>query len=252
MDTRFWGPSGWNLLHNITLNYVPNDKNKKMYENFLQSLPYILPCIYCRRSLTEYYLQFPLNNRRSSCNPLSSNENLNLWLYNIHNCVNEKLRSQGLCHTKNPSFNETLLKYKTDNNCEKIKKTYFNNKQKQIKKTKLNRICIWNFLYSIARNYPTDNKLVTYTQKYYYNLFFKYLPKIYPNKQISILMEDYLIQFPIENYLYNSTTITKWLYGLEKSLTKCNLCYETRCNLVDNFRAGCNGLTDKKPTCRSK
>ena len=54
MDTRFWGPDGWKLLHSITENYptVPDKKNKDLYRKFFLSLPYVLPCVYCRKSLT--------------------------------------------------------------------------------------------------------------------------------------------------------------------------------------------------------
>ena len=58
MDTRFWGPSGWQLLHSITNKYPnnPDKLEKDAYEIFFKSLPFILPCIYCRNSLTEYYI----------------------------------------------------------------------------------------------------------------------------------------------------------------------------------------------------
>jgi hypothetical protein len=43
MDTRFWGPSGWRLLHLITYTYDPITQRHAM-RKFLEALPYILPC----------------------------------------------------------------------------------------------------------------------------------------------------------------------------------------------------------------
>ena len=51
MDTRFWGPDGWLLLHSIAQNYPsnPTKEDKYTYKHFFNSLKHVLPCIYCRR-----------------------------------------------------------------------------------------------------------------------------------------------------------------------------------------------------------
>lgn len=89
MDTRFWGPSGWKLLH-----IACASASKDAAAPFLETIPYILPCLFCRASLTDYYRQLPY----------AEAKDLPHWIYQIHNLVNGKLRKQGLHPTPNPSY----------------------------------------------------------------------------------------------------------------------------------------------------
>lgn len=89
MDTRFWGPSGWRLLHLGAHAADVDPSLRAPFKALLTLLPYALPCKYCRASLTEYLSEMP---------PPSSSA---LWawsrfLHGLHNCVNAKLRGQGL------------------------------------------------------------------------------------------------------------------------------------------------------------
>jgi len=95
MDTRFWGPSGWKLLHLIAT-APPRRKTRRLF----QLLPYVLPCKYCRASLTDYYAVDPV--------PVKGFAH---WLYRIHNRVNGKLRDQHLLKTPNPSFAKVKAEY---------------------------------------------------------------------------------------------------------------------------------------------
>lgn len=107
MDTRFWGPSGWKLLHLISFDYAYSPKNAIIYAKFFDTIPYIIPCKFCRSSLTDYYEQHPyLSN--GYINPLLD---MKKWLYIIHNCVNHKLRKQGIQKDKNPSFAQVVKYY---------------------------------------------------------------------------------------------------------------------------------------------
>jgi hypothetical protein len=138
MDTRFWGPSGWRLLHIAVFNYEP--ENKKSMRLFLESLPYILPCKFCRASLTEYYETLPFGPS------LESKASLSKWLYDIHNMVNSKLRSQGLNPYQDPSYVEVKEYY-----TETLKET-----------TPLQRLSLyWNFLMSVAYCHPIDTEKTT-------------------------------------------------------------------------------------------
>ena len=58
MDTRFWGPSGWRLLHLIT--FATSDIDNDHLQLFFRNLPYVLPCKFCRASLTDYYAVDPI------------------------------------------------------------------------------------------------------------------------------------------------------------------------------------------------
>ena len=130
MDTRFWGPSGWRLLHLIAITYEP--KNKRAAKEFFSLLPFILPCKFCRASLAEYMEQLPIDDA------LASQTSLSKWLYEIHNKVNEKLRGQGILKEANPSFEavETVYRERIASGC---RRTEFEG---------------WNFLFSIASNHP--------------------------------------------------------------------------------------------------
>ena len=89
MDTRFWGPSGWKLLH---LTCTTADRPR--LNDFLETIPYILPCLFCRASLTDYYRQ----------HPYTTAKDMSRWIYQIHNLVNAKLRKQGLHPAPNPTY----------------------------------------------------------------------------------------------------------------------------------------------------
>ena len=100
MDTRFWGPDGWRLLHSITIGYPekPSSEDKQLYSVFFKILKYVLPCIYCRRSYEQYINELPIEPF------LKNKKSLSEWLYHIHNKVNAKLRGQGLNPNSDPSF----------------------------------------------------------------------------------------------------------------------------------------------------
>ena len=108
MNTSLWGSSGWYFLHTLTYIYPtsPSYSDKLKMKNFMNSLSYILPCTYCRDSFLKYTISLPINEF------LVNREKLIEWLYKIHNKVNKKLRSQGLCNHKNPTFENIQLKYK--------------------------------------------------------------------------------------------------------------------------------------------
>lgn len=113
MQTTKWGPSGWNLFHNIAINYVPTHENKYIYKQFYENFKHILPCKYCRESYSVFFAEIPIDQY------LVSSERLYYWTYLIHNKVNDKLRSQGFLSTPNPSYSEMKVHFdkKCYNNC---------------------------------------------------------------------------------------------------------------------------------------
>lgn len=130
MDTRFWGPSGWLFLHQITFAY-DSSKYKSVHTLF-SMVPYVLPCKFCRASLTEYMRKDPLEPA------LASKDLLTQWLYRIHNQVNAKLRNQGQTTGPDPSF-ESVKKFYEDTLASGCSQTIFPG---------------WEFLFSIAENHP--------------------------------------------------------------------------------------------------
>jgi hypothetical protein len=131
MDTRFWGPSGWRLLHLIAFSYEPGKQKESVRELFTM-LPYVLPCKFCRASLADYMEEDPLEPA------LKSRDALSKWLWRIHNQVNEKLRSQGLLKVVDPSFSA-------------VKKVYEDRIAAGCTRTEFEG---WDFLFSIAENHP--------------------------------------------------------------------------------------------------
>jgi hypothetical protein len=127
MDTKYWGPSGWKLLHLIA--EADTVQGRKINRQFWESLPYVLPCKFCRASLSDYYETHPIPTRSAD---------MSKWLYTIHNCVNEKLKSQGQDLPANPPYEAVSTHYRE----------------------LLGRGCTesvfpgWEFLFSIADNYP--------------------------------------------------------------------------------------------------
>ena len=136
MDTRFWGPSGWKLLHLLCASYEYSAESAISYARFFETIPYILPCKYCRASLTDYYREHPYTL------PLK-NGDLPKWMYTIHGCVNAKLKKQGLSVVPSPPFAQ-------------VKKTY-----NDLRKCPWNEqlALVWDFLFAVAYHHPTEKAL---------------------------------------------------------------------------------------------
>ena len=128
MDTRYWGPSGWKLLHSISFSYSEKLKNK--YKDFFNVVAFVLPCKHCRKSYSEYIIDDPVQ--------VDSKNDLTRWLWRIHNKVNEKLRSQGLCSYEDPPFSivKEIYENKLNQGCSKV---HFEG---------------WEFLFSIVEAHP--------------------------------------------------------------------------------------------------
>lgn len=137
MDTRFWGPSGWRFLHIIS--FQINDGSLLISNNvktFFTHLSFVLPCKFCRYSLTEYYDKLPIP---------ESAEDFSRWMYDIHNCVNGKLRSQKLLNEPNPKWSMIQSRYKD------WVKAPCNTRQ----------MLGWDFLYAIAYTTPSKSQQST-------------------------------------------------------------------------------------------
>lgn len=236
MDTRFWGPDGWKLLHSIAVSYPckPSKTEKDTYKLFFNGIRHILPCIYCRRSYTEYISKLPIDGF------LNSRKSLSEWLYRIHNMVNDKLRKQGLNNNPDPSFSEIHKRY--------IKYV------KEINASNCINMPGWDFLYSVMFNYPEkkeDIELERYTN---YIIFFNYLPHVLPFPKIKDILIEYLKVNNIIDSLQTRDKITKWGYNFEKLVSKhinCNCAtFTSRSKQIEFYRAGCGGKKDIKPTCR--
>ena len=104
MDTRFWGPSGWKLLHLVAAEPA-GDRTHAILE-WMHLLEYILPCKYCRASFHDYIRLQPLD-----ATIVENTTAFSRWMYDIHNRVNGKLRGQGLITTRDPAWPTVQRRY---------------------------------------------------------------------------------------------------------------------------------------------
>lgn len=238
MDTRFWGPPAWILLHSIAYIYQPNLINE--YELFFTNIQNVLPCIYCRDSYTEYIERLPIR-------PFLKTGRMFEWLYRVHNMVNDKLRQQGLLTTADPSLKEMRSKYK------EITESF------DTCKTREQSIMGWNFLYCIAFVYPENGSSIAQTSHFSgYMIFFSLLSKLLPDQGgFRDIYNKYISKASFYDALKSRDTLKKWVYDLEKIMDKQQ---RVKCKplsrieeIIEQYRAGCGGKTpDSQPTCRSK
>ena len=135
MDTKYWGPSGWKFLHLITFAEEHPIKQKKNLECFFSTLPYVLPCKFCRASLSEYIELHSIEKALNSSEPYA----IGKWLWKIHNCVNDKLRTQKLLHRQeDPPFKAVKDLYIEKFNAGCTRTTFEG----------------WEFLFSVIESHP--------------------------------------------------------------------------------------------------
>lgn len=246
MDTRYWGPSGWRLLHLIAAS--PSTTKSKQ---FWKLLPFVLPCKFCRASLSIYYEKHPIP---------SNAKDFPEWLYTIHGCVNTKLRSQGLHVAPDPSFEEVQLHY-TNYLKEGCTKTWFPG---------------WEFLFSIADNHPDVSPShpmpdapiqvpKTLSERNKYNLltskertqalrnFWASIPAILPFEEWRNSWKNHAGS--ITKALYNRRSSMAWLWkircGMESDLKQLgDQTFHGLCKEVSKYRSGCS-TSKRAKTCRS-
>lgn len=248
MDTRFWGPSGWKLLHLITFDYKYSPANAITYSHFFETLPYILPCKFCRASLTDYYRQYPFQ----------GDSDLKKWLYNIHNCVNDKLRGQGLNPTANPKYQAVKEFYEKWQKCDW---------QKQI-------VTFWNFLFAVGYNHPKEtptkpmpecpqdvykckdkceknkwNVLSLSDRLYWFRRFWSFLPVVLPG-EIAKKWEEVEKNNPPKLECRRSTLA--WLWRMRCALdTNFKDPYTSVCQKIASYSSDC-GKSKRAITCRKR
>ena len=257
MDTRFWGPSSWRLLHSITFAYTPTRDRDAIKELFL-TLPFVLPCKFCRTSLQEYIELEPLEPA------LKSRDALTKWLWRIHNHVNAKLRDQNLSVEPGPPF-------------EVVKEFYESLLASGCTETEFNG---WDFIFSVADLHPmstiakksvpmngappyesmkTDieknkwNALRPEERLPYYNAFWKALGACLPfDEWKKIWLNTHVSR---QTYATQKGTM-KWLWAtrcaMENKLRLLNRCkYSSLCKTLKIHRSGCN-KSKRASTCRRK
>lgn len=88
MKPETWGPFFWNTLHSVAAGYpkTPTKDEKNEYKDFFLSFGKVLPCEECRDNFKEMMSQHPLEDSH-----LENNETISIWVFELHNMVNNKL-----------------------------------------------------------------------------------------------------------------------------------------------------------------
>lgn len=213
MDTKFWGKDGWKFLHSIV--YCYDETKSSYYKTFFNSLQYILPCIYCRRSYKKYIKEDPID--------ITDKSSLTAWLYRIHNRVNEKLRKQGYNIHSDPTLEEVNKMYE--------------NRKCQIG---------FNFIHCIMFEYNLD---VSERRKNGYINFFESLSFILPKD----ILKKYLEKYPLSSCFdlcfekKSLSYLRRWSHRLEMIFKKNCKTYKDCCDKIEKYRVRkCNGDTCRK------
>lgn len=218
MDTRYWGPSGWQLFHLIAFKTPPEDARE-----VLDDMKDILPCKFCRASTTEFVKKHP------------PRKPFGRWLYDIHNMVNNKLRTQCADDPKvidpgpDPSFEEVKAKYDA--------------------MEKPDGVPGRDFLMSVAYNFPmTPEPRDMSTQRE----FLHHLAVAYPYAELRKVFQEYLKAH--EPSLSSQKAYTHWMYELMRRLSEAVgvsiRSYRGYMGHLSYYKSGCKGKTYKGKTCR--
>lgn len=215
MDTRFWGPSGWQLFHLIAFRSEHPD-------DVLNQIKDILPCKYCRASTTDFMHEHPLRGDPGK------------WVYDMHNFVNDKLRKQAVDEP-------TVIQPGPDPSFEDIKARYMAMKPTHVPGR--------DFLMAIALNYPEKPEP---TDMATHRTFMHNLADVYPFSKLRRVFGSYLKKHDVA--LTSQTTYLKWMYGLLRDVSKeANVAirsYKGYVQHVTYYKSGCSKKTYRGKTCR--
>ena len=215
MDTRWWGPSGWQLFHLIAF-------RSEHSEELLSMIKDVLPCRFCRESTTQYVQELPMK------------DDTGYWLYELHNKVNHKLRTQ--CKD-----DKNIVNPGPDPSFEDVKKHYMSLKATEIPGR--------DFLFAIAVNYPDDPEP---QQKEIQQKFLHSLKDVYPFGDLRKTFQSYYSHNSPN--LDNHKTYMKWMYGLLLALSKKVgiriPSYKGYVQRAMYYKSGCAKKSYRGKTCR--
>jgi len=215
MDTRFWGPSGWQLFHLIAF-------RSNNAQEMLLMIKDILPCKFCRESTKQFTHELPMK------------QDTGKWLYELHNKVNNKLRTQ--C-----ANDPAVINPGDDPKFEDVKQKYMKMKPENVPGR--------DFLFSVAVNYPdSPEEIDMATQR----KFMHTLAEVYPFEKMRNSFQKYLSSNEVA--LTSRRSYMKWMYGLLKDLSdSINVeipSYKGYVARVMYFKSGCQKKTYRGKTCR--
>lgn len=215
MDTRYWGPSGWQLIHLIAF-------RSDHPQEFLLGIKDILPCRFCRESTAQFTNELPMKRDTGK------------WAYELHNKVNNKLRTQ--CKD-----DPAVINPGEDPSFEEVKKKYIDMKPTNVPGR--------DFLFAIAVNYPDDPKETDMATQ---RNFIHKLSEVFPFSNLQKRFKEYLKAHEVA--LSSRKAYMKWMYALLSELSnEINVeipSYKGYVARVMYFKSGCQGKTYRGKTCR--
>lgn len=219
-DTRYWGPSAWQLFHLIAF-------GSPSPAEFLMSIKDILPCKFCRASTAEF------TEAGGPCRDPGR------WLYDLHNMVNRKLREQAqkdpavIDPGPDPSFEEIKMKYQ------------------RILASKPTAVPGRDFLFVIASNHG-DADVPDVEVQAIHRTFWKRLSDVYPFEDLRAIVKSYVEKHPPA--VHTRQAYMRWVYGLLVKLSKKVkapiLSFNGYAQHVAYYKSGCDKKTYRGQTCR--
>ena len=210
IDTRFWGPSGWQLFHLIARESTPEAKK------VLLDMKNVLPCPFCRDSTSNFVAKHPIHKPYSK------------WMYHIHNMVNEKLRSQCADDPK-------VINPGPDPDYEEIKAKYD-------RMEKPDAVPGRDFLMCVAYNYDPKEAAV-------HKEFLAHLREAYPFGDLRKVFKSYpepdlTSQKTLTHWMYGL------MKELSETIKVPIRSYRGYMSHLAYYKSGCTGKSYKGKTCR--
>ena len=107
MNTWIWGPPKWKFLH--TLSFSPEaQEHAEDIALFLECLGVVLPCVFCRESYVTFVHQIQRQMGNMSLVEIIQSAQLSVWMYKLHEMVNDKLNVQAIKTLVYGDSNETV------------------------------------------------------------------------------------------------------------------------------------------------
>lgn len=87
MSPDVWGPFFWTTMHIVSLGYnpKPTEHEQQAAIKFYESLAYTIPCPVCREHYSHLLEKMPISQA------VGSRDELVLWVFTVHNSVNNQL-----------------------------------------------------------------------------------------------------------------------------------------------------------------
>jgi hypothetical protein len=183
----------------------------------------VLPCKFCRASTSEFVKKYP------------PKKPYGRWLYDIHNRVNNKLRTQCADDPK-------VINPGPDPDFEDVKATYD-------RMEKADAVPGRDFLMAVSYNFPASPEPRDMSTQ---REFLHHLADAYPYADLRKVVQRYLKAH--EPSLTSQRAYTHWMYGLMKELSETVKVpirsYRGYMSHLAYYKSGCTGKSYKGKTCR--